>query len=181
MWCPSVASEAPGGAAPPSVFCIQCGRMSSRADDNTQVENATADDRSVRAWLTAWGREVAAVDFDAAEGRFGDDVVGFGTRATVARGRDNLRADQWSHVWPAIADFAFDADGADVWISADRRMAVIAAAWHSTGRDDQGRTFPRGGRATVLVTRPEPSGSWSGRHTHFSLEPLDPGTWTGRP
>lgn len=137
------------------------------------------DDRSLRAWLSAWGAEVAAVDFDGAELRFADDVVGFGTRATVARGRHDLRADQWTHVWPAIEDFRFDADRADVWVSPDRLMAVIGAEWHSTGRTEQGDTFPRGGRATVVVTRDAVDASWTGRHTHFSLLPLDPGTWTG--
>lgn len=133
---------------------------------------------SVRAWLASWGDEVAAVDFDSAEQRFADDVVGFGTRATAARRRDALRAEQWSHVWPAISDFRFDADGADVWISPDGRQAVIAAEWHSTGRTEDGATFPRSGRATVLLTRKD-GGPWVGRHTHFSLQPLDPGTWTG--
>ena len=137
------------------------------------------DVTSVRAWLSAWGTEVAAVDFDAAEHRFAEDVVGFGTRATVARGLGDLRADQWSHVWPAIAGFGFGADGADVWVSPDRRMAVIGAGWHSTGRSEQGESFPRNGRATVVLTRDGVDLPWVGRHTHFSLQPLDPGTWTG--
>jgi ketosteroid isomerase-like protein len=136
------------------------------------------DRASARTWLADWGAEVAAIDFDTAERRFADDVVGFGTRATVARGRAELRASQWSHVWPAIADFRFDADGADVWVSPDRRMAVIGAEWHSTGRTEQGETFPRNGRATVVLTRDDTAAAWSGRHTHFSLQPLDPGTWT---
>lgn len=137
------------------------------------------DDRSVREWLAGWGAEVAAVDFDTAERRFADDVVGFGTKATVARGLERLRADQWSHVWPAIADFRFDDATADVWVSPDRLLAVIGAAWHSTGRTESGGSFPRGGRATVVLTRDDAQAPWSGRHTHFSLEPIDPGTWTG--
>lgn len=142
-------------------------------------EQHLTDVRTVRAWLAGWGAEVASVDFDTAERRFADDVVGFGTRATVARGRADLRASQWSHVWPAIADFRFDADGADVWVSSDRLMAVIGAEWHSTGRNERGETFPRRGRATVVVTRPDHDAAWAGRHTHFSLQPIDPGTWTG--
>ena len=143
------------------------------------TDDRTDDEATVRAWLSGWGAEVAAVDFDTAEHRFADDVVGFGTRATVAKGLRNLRADQWSHVWPAIADFRFDADGADVWVSPDRLQAVIGAEWHSTGRTEQGETFPRGGRATVVLTRDDIAAPWAGRHTHFSLQPLDPGTWTG--
>jgi ketosteroid isomerase-like protein len=143
------------------------------------TDRSTADERSVRAWLEGWGGEVASYDFDAAESRFGADVVGFGTRETVARGVHRLRADQWAHVWPAITDFRFDGEAGDVWISPDRCMAVIAAGWQSAGRTEDGRTFPRRGRATVVLTRDDPSGTWLGRHTHFSLEPLDPGTWTG--
>lgn len=137
------------------------------------------DVQSVRAWLAAWGAEVAALDFGAAELRFAPDVVGFGTRATVARGLDDLLADQWSHVWPAIADFRFDVEGADVWVSGDRCMAVLGTGWYSSGRTARGETFPRNGRATVLLTRDDVDLAWSGRHTHFSLQPIHPGTSTG--
>ena len=145
------------------------------------MNDTTADDRSVRDWLAGWGAQVAAVDFDGAEPRFADTVVGFGTKATVARGRGALRAEQWSHVWPHIDDFRFDADGGDVWVSPDRLQAIIAAEWHSTGRSPDGTSFPRGGRATVVLTRTSVDTAWLGVHTHFSLRPLDPGTWTGNP
>lgn len=150
--------------------------MSTAADPTGESDEATVID-GVRRWLAEWGDEVAARDFDTAERRFADDVVGFGTRATVARGLGALRSDQWQHVWPAIDGFGFDVDEADVWVADDRSTAVIAAPWHSTGKTAQGTTFPRGGRATVVLTRAE--GRWVGRHTHFSLEPLDPGTYTG--
>lgn len=137
------------------------------------------DERDVRAWLADWGAEVAARRFDVAARRFRADVVGFGTRATVARGLDALQRDQWRHVWPAIDDFAFDAAGADVWVSADRCQAVVAGAWTSLGRTAEGATFPRGGRATVVLQRHDPAAPWLGVHTHFSLEPVGPGTHTG--
>jgi ketosteroid isomerase-like protein len=135
-------------------------------------------DGEVRSWLRAWGAEVAARDFDAAERRMALDVIGFGTRAAVARGLAALRSSQWEHVWPAIDGFVFDADTADVWASPDGRQAVIGAAWRSVGRTESGRTFPREGRATVVLTRDEPDSPWLGRHTHFSLQPVDPGTFT---
>ena len=143
------------------------------------MDAVATDERSVRDGLAAWGAEVAAVDLDTAEHRFADDVVGFGTRATVARGLERLRGEQWSHVWPAISGFGFDAEGADVWLSPDRLMGVVGAEWFSEGRTPDGATFPRGGRATVVVTRDAVDAAWRGRHTHFSLQPLDPGTWTG--
>lgn len=133
----------------------------------------------VRRWLAAWGAEVAARDFDAAERRFSADVVGFGTRASVARGLRVLRAEQWEHVWPNIEGFWFDVASADVWVSPDGAFAVIGAAWSSNGRSATGRRFPRGGRATIALRRGEVSGEWRGVHTHFSLDPIDPGTYTG--
>lgn len=148
-------------------------------DGNQRAVDQVSDEASVRSWLAGWGAEVARVDFDAAEPRFADDVVGFGTKATMARGRSSLRAEQWSHVWPHIDDFRFDAEQGDVWVSPDRLQAVIAAAWHSTGRAADGGSFPRGGRATVVLSRATLDAPWLGLHTHFSLAPIDPGTWTG--
>jgi ketosteroid isomerase-like protein len=142
--------------------------------------NANTDDiDSVRAWLHGWGGEVATQDFDRAEQRFDASVVGFGTKATIASGRSTLRSEQWQHVWPAIADFCFVADDASVWVSPDRLMAVLGAAWTSTGRSESGDEFPRNGRATVMVGRADVDAPWRGYHTHFSRDPDGPGTFTG--
>ena len=136
-----------------------------------------ADDvASVRNWLSGWGRLVAAVEPDVAADLFDPNVVGFGTRAAVARGRNALVDDQWRHVWPNIDGFAFDADGADVWVSPDRLQAVIAASWTSEGRAADGTRSSRPGRATVTLHRPTTGDPWRGVHTHFSLIPIDPGT-----
>lgn len=142
--------------------------------------NHVEDVEKVRSWLRGWGVEVAAKNFDRAEQRFAANVVGFGTRATTASGLATLRAEQWEHVWPAIDDFMFDAQHATVWVSPDRLMAVIAGAWTSTGRSETGDRFPRNGRATVVVERPDVEAEWEGVHTHFSREPDGPGTYTGR-
>lgn len=88
------------------------------------------------------------------------------------------RADQWEHVRPAITDFSFDVDNADVWVSVDGMQAVIRSTWSSMGRTPTGEQFPRGGRATVVVTQSAPSAPWLGRHTHCSREPTGPGTQT---
>ncbi|MDH3684217.1 MAG: nuclear transport factor 2 family protein [Acidimicrobiia bacterium] len=133
-------------------------------------------ERELRDWLAGWGREVAGEDFAAASKRFASDVIGYGTKATVARGLDALRAEQWRAVWPNIDGFAFDSDGADVWVAGDGLMGIIAARWDSLGRRADGSSFPRGGRATVVLQRANRDDPWLGRHTHFSLEPVDPGT-----
>jgi ketosteroid isomerase-like protein len=136
-----------------------------------QGEIASAVNASVREWMAAWGGEVAAADLDAARARFADDVIAFGTRAEVARGLDELHAAQWSKVWPAIQDFAFDLDDLVVVASPDGCQAVAVCAWTSTGIDTAGRRFPRPGRATVVLRRDHASAPWLGVHTHFSLVP----------
>lgn len=142
------------------------------------MPEANRDDVSVRAWLAEWGGEVAGVDFDQAEHRFSPDVVGFGTNATSAHGRATLRANQWEKVWGAIDDFSFVTETAAVWVSPDRRMAVIGGAWRSMGRTAEGERFPRNGRATVVLERPDEAAPWVGVHTHFSREPDGPGTYS---
>lgn len=100
------------------------------------------------------------MDFDTASTMFDPAVVGFGTRAEVAVGLDELRTQQWGHVWPAITNFAFDVDGATTQVSDDGSQGVIWATWSSEGRR---------GRATVVLVRRQDA--WLGVHTHFSLRP----------
>jgi ketosteroid isomerase-like protein len=137
-------------------------------------------EESAREWLREWGAEVAAVDIAAARRRFADDLSAFGTRADVVIGRDHVEAEQWLPTWPAIEDFAFDVDAAQVIISADGLTAVVATAWTSTGIDEHGDRFPRPGRATIVLRRAAPSADWMGVHTHFSLARGVPQTTHGR-
>lgn len=119
-------------------------------------------DDELRAWLAAWGSCVAAVDFETAAAMFDPAVVGFGTRAEVAVGIEELRAQQWGEVWPAITGFAFDVDGATTTASDDGTQAAIGTTWSSEGRR---------GRATIVLRRAAEAGRWLGVHTHFSLRP----------
>lgn len=129
------------------------------------------DDTSVRDWLRRWGALVDAAEMDAARPLFDAEVIGFGTRASVAVGLDELVETQWRHVWPVLDRFAFDADGAHVLVSPDRLQAVIATSWTSVGPRPDGTVGPRPGRATVVLRRDDPGTSWLGVHTHFSLVP----------
>jgi ketosteroid isomerase-like protein len=138
------------------------------------------DEESARQWLREWGAEVADVDIAAARRRFADDLSAFGTRADVVIGRDHVEDEQWLPTWPAIEDFAFAADAAQVIISADGLTAVVATAWTSTGIDEHGDRFPRPGRATIVLRRAEPSTEWIGVHTHFSLARGVPQSTHGR-
>ena len=139
----------------------------------------TDEAESVRAWLRGWGAEVAAADIAAARRRFADDLSAFGTRADVVIGRDRVEGEQWLPTWPAIEDFAFRVDEAQVMLSPDGLMAVIATGWTSTGIDEHGARFPRPGRATIVVHRAEPPIDWIGVHTHFSLSRGVPQTTHG--
>lgn len=120
---------------------------------------------------------MAAVDLDGAAALFDRGVVGYGTKANEALGLDVLMANQWRQIWPNIDRFAFDHEGAHVWSSPDGLLGVIAAGWRSLGRRADGTTFPRRGRATVVVGRAGPAEPWLGLHTHVSLEPVDPATF----
>jgi ketosteroid isomerase-like protein len=127
------------------------------------------DVQSVREWIGAWGEEVAAADIAAGRQRFASDLFAFGTHADVVVGRDQVEADQWSQVWPAIEDFSFLVDLLRVEVSPDRLLAVVAVPWSSTGIDEKGGRFPRPGRATVVLRRDSVESPWVGIHTHFSL------------
>jgi nitrite reductase/ring-hydroxylating ferredoxin subunit/ketosteroid isomerase-like protein len=128
-----------------------------------------ADRDSVRAFMDAWGAEVAAVDIAEARKRFSDDVSAFGTHTDVVIGRDRLEAEQWSAVWPAIEDFRFLTEDMSVELSPDRLQAVAVVGWSSTGINEDGTRFPRPGRATVVLRRDDVDSPWLGVHTHFSL------------
>jgi nitrite reductase/ring-hydroxylating ferredoxin subunit/ketosteroid isomerase-like protein len=133
------------------------------------VSTESVDRDSVRAWIDAWGAEVAAVDIDAARLRFASDVSAFGTHADVVVGLDRLVTEQWSEVWPAIEDFRFLTDEMRVTVSADRLLAIAVVGWTSTGIAEDASRFARPGRATIVVRRAAVDEPWLGVHTHFSL------------
>lgn len=148
--------------------------MLAQSQTDTEAEtNAAADadpDRSsVVAWMDAWGAEVAAVDLAAGRRRFAEDVSAFGTHADVVMGRDNLEAQQWSQVWPAIEGFRFLTEDMQVLVSPDRLQAVAITGWTSRGVAEDGVRFDRPGRATVVLRRDALGRPWIGTHTHFSL------------
>lgn len=127
------------------------------------------DHDSVRAWIDAWGAEVAAVALDAGRQRFDDGLVAFGTHAFTVTGADEVHAQQWSQVWPTIEDFRFLTDDLIVQMSPDRLQAVAIVTWGSTGIAADGSRFDRPGRATIVLARDAVDGTWRGTHTHFSL------------
>jgi len=132
--------------------------------------------KEVRAWFEMLQRCVRAVDYDTAGGIFAPEVVSFGTRADLVRGLDALQAQQWSGVWPMIADFTFDLERLHVDGAGETVWAAVT--WTSTGFHEDGTPFPRPGRATVAFVRRD--GRWLATHTHFSLNPGTPARSHGR-
>ena len=146
------------------------------------LPDAESIQSTVRDWIAAWGAEVAGVDMTTARRRFSPDVVSFGTHAGVVHGLDELEEQQWRNVWPRIDGFTFRVDELVVIASPDGCQAVAVVPWDSIGTADDGSTFSRPGRATVVLRRESPGDPWLGVHTHFSLVPpiASPGH-AGRP
>ena len=129
----------------------------------------TEIEHDVAAWVAGWSAEVAAADIRAGRQRFADGMIAFGTHADVVEGRDVVEAAQWSQVWPAIENFAFDVDRLRVIASPDGLLAVAIVPWASTGIAADGTRFDRPGRATIVLERASAGDPWLGTHTHFSL------------
>ena len=126
-------------------------------------------EHEVAAWVAGWSAEVAAADIRAGRQRFADGMIAFGTHADVVEGRGAVEAEQWSQVWPAIEDFAFDLARLRVLASPDGLFAVAIVPWASTGIAVDGARFDRPGRATIVLERASVGDPWLGTHTHFSL------------
>lgn len=125
------------------------------------------DGAELRAWFEALQSCVERVDFGAGRELFVEEAIGFGTKASLAVGRQTLEASQWRGIWPNIRDFRFNLDDLRWGASGDQAWAI--ATWSSTGFAADGQPFDRPGRATVIFARRE--GAWKALHTHFSLYP----------
>ncbi len=131
---------------------------------------ATADGRlrdEVTTWFRHLERCVRAVDYDGARPIFAEEAVGFGTYGAMLDGLEALIPGQWQQIWPNIQGFTFDleslrcgGDGSTVW---------GICRWDSVGKNADGTSFDRPGRATVILERRD--GPLKALHTHFSLVP----------
>jgi ketosteroid isomerase-like protein len=110
---------------------------------------------------------VRAVDYERAHALFAEDVVAFGTFATVVIGRDHLEREQWRNVWPTISDFTFRLT--ELHCLGTPEAICVIVPWDSVGQSSDGQAFSRPGRATLLLS---PRGDrWVATHSHFSLAP----------
>ena len=134
--------------------------MPPRADDPRLVSVA-------REFLLEMQECVRAVDFERARALFADDVVAFGTFASVVSGRELLEAQQWRNIWPVIQDFRFRLT--DLRCLGTSEAVCVVVGWDSLGRRADGSTFDRPGRATLLLAPRD--GRYVALHSHFSLAP----------
>lgn len=117
-----------------------------------------------------FGECCASVDYETAAALFADDVVAFGTKMDIVSGLEFLMAHQWKGIWPNIREFRFDLDS--LRTGGDDDFAWGVCLWTSIGFAQDGSSFSRPGRATVILERKE--GRWIATHTHFSLLPNTP-------
>ncbi len=125
---------------------------------------------AVREWFALMERFCATVDYDSAETIFAEDVVSFGTKMDIVRGRKSLREGQWESIWGNIRNFKMDLENIHAGGSGDQAWGVVT--WTSIGFDGRHQPFYRPGRATVTLERRD--GVWLAVHSHFSLNPGTP-------
>jgi len=153
--------------------CSMCEELQMATIVSSADEQTTA---AIHAWFETLQRCVRDIDYATARAIFAADVVAFGTRAEMVSGLDPLQAQQWSGVWPVIADFTFELG--QLHVQAANDLAWAAAPWTSTGFHENGTAFDRPGRATVTFAHRD--GRWLATHTHFSLNPGTPPRSYGR-
>ena len=123
---------------------------------------------AVKEWFSRFGECCAAVDYETAAGLFADEVVSFGTRMDIVSGLESLIAHQWKRIWPNIREFRFDLES--LHAGGGEGLAWGVCLWTSIGFNEDGGSFARPGRATVILESRE--GRWIATHTHFSLFPV---------
>ncbi|MGA7484739.1 MAG: nuclear transport factor 2 family protein [Bradyrhizobium sp.] len=134
--------------------------------DSLPIANAEVT-RFFHAWLETFAGYVREVDYASARPLFHPDVLAFGTHNVVIPGIEQWIKTQWNNVWSKTSDFRFVLEQTQVLASPDGQMAIVIAPWTSAGYYEDGKPFPRPGRATMVFSR---SGDgWLCTHSHMSL------------
>lgn len=131
-------------------------------------------------WFTTWDGYVRAQDYEQARDLFHPNVIGFGTHMRVVSGLEHLEQNQWRNVWGTIENFHFTVEELHSGVSDDGLQAWAVVPWTSTGFHEDGSTFHRPGRATVIFVRETNTDRWRAIHTHISLAPGTPQRSFGR-
>jgi ketosteroid isomerase-like protein len=126
------------------------------------------DIAGVKAWFETLAAHVREVDFAGARPIFAPDMIAFGTFTDFMTGRDVAEQQQWRNVWPHIDNFRWRPDIRAI-VSPDRLQAVGMGIFDSTGYRQDGSSYDRPGRATVVFVRDSLAAPWLAQHTHLSL------------
>ena len=124
------------------------------------------------AWFEEFAACVRACDIDGGRRLFDPDCASFGARAEHLVGVDDLVARQWHPTWTSTQGFASVPGTMAVETAADGTVVVLTALWQSQGLVDDGSTFARRGRCTIIL-RADAAAPHGLRavHSHFSLSP----------
>jgi ketosteroid isomerase-like protein len=137
------------------------------SDKKPMPTNLCAAAGEIRRWLEDFSAAVRAKDYACGRKLFADEVVAFGTRATMVFDLDSLTREQWRPIWGVTRGFRFNLEQARIDI--EQEIAWIAAPWASQGGNDSQGWYDRSGRATYILRRRE--GRWLAVHSHHSLDP----------
>ena len=141
------------------------------ADYLTQDPALQSDIFDIRRWMVDLAKSVNAVDYVGGRSIFSVDMVTFGTFAkSFLIGREQTEKEQWRNVWSTVDDFELLGEDMQVMVSPDRKVAVAAVPFTSTGFAEDGCTFERTGRATIVLSRSSVEDAWIAQHTHMSLD-----------
>ena len=119
-------------------------------------------------WLLRWQDQINARDYVGARAMFAEDVAAFGTFADRLQGLDALVEQQWREIWPVTSGFRFDLASLSTSAQAEGELAFAAVLWSSTGLLEGALTYPRRGRATIVLERAA-DGVLRAVHTHLSM------------
>jgi ketosteroid isomerase-like protein len=122
----------------------------------------------IRTWFETLAAHVRDVDFIGARPIFAPDMIAFGTFTDFMTGQEAAETQQWRNVWQHIDGFRFRTDIRAI-VSPDRLQAVGMAIFDSTGYRQDGSSYDRPGRATVVFVRDVVGAPWLAQHTHLSL------------
>ena len=117
------------------------------AIDSQIITNPDANG-AIAEWFEKLGKYCASVDYESARAIFAEDVLSFGTRADIVSGLEPLQLNQWEGIWPNIQDFKINLE--TIHSGGDQHHAWGLATWTSTGFLEDGSSFERPGRATVI-------------------------------
>jgi ketosteroid isomerase-like protein len=119
-------------------------------------------------WLAEMEDCVRTLGYERCRAIFAEDVVGFGTKATLVVGLDALEREQWRQIWGTIRGFTFSLEHLHVR-SYGNEGIWLACPWMSEWQPAGGAWLKRPGRITAVLERR--GDRWLAVHTHHSLAP----------